>query len=538
MNSTLRRLIHQFQPRMLLDTVALTILILVIFQMAAIGLIVSEMLYDVVEGQTEKRALQSARHIALIPDLQQLEPASELSADLALLIESIRSEENIIQIVIRDKAGSRRFSSGSNHHPEDSITPEQTRTLRHGRTAVSRQETPAGLIVTANTPIFDKNLDVTGMVSVSYQVDNLRSVTQEYLEKLLFYIWLFITLGLVVAIFIARRVKKATFGLEPKEIATLFQERDAVIASIREGVIATNEQRQIVMMNKAARLYLADLPHHFPLNKIFPDIDFDAVYLNGTRIMDQETHCSGTSVTLSIVPVVRDDKISGAVLTFRRKDEIELITHELSQVQAYSEMLRAQTHEYSNRLHAIVGMLQTESYDEVLDFIAEETTSHRLLIRQLTENIPDPILSSFLIGKHMHAQELKVDFSICPESHLLDIPNSLNRHQLVTILGNVINNACEAALAAKHPPQVRLFMSDYGNDLIFEIEDSGEGIADAMLQEIFTKGVSTKPGENRGYGLHLVKSALESLNGGISVQRGELGGACFVIDIPKTTDRT
>lgn len=531
--SYIENLFHRFKPKKLLDTVALWVLILFTFQLSALGFLFSEMLHDVIEGQTEKRALQSARYIALIPELRADPAPHEVSNNLTSLMESIRLEEKITRIVISDENGLPRLRFGLPESSPFKTMPEQARTLRHGRTAVSSRQTTEGPEVTAFAPVFNDKFDVSGTVSVTYQVDNLRSVTREYVEKLLFYIWLFITVGLAVAIFIAYRIKKATFSLEPKEIATLFQEREAIIASIREGVIATDEQRQIVMMNKAATRYLATMPKDRSLDYIFPDVDFDSVYNSGAKILDEKTHCSGIGITLSIVPIIRDDRISGAVLTFRRIDEVEVISHELFQVQAYSEMLRAQTHEYNNRLHAIVGMLQTGAYDEVLDFISEETTTHRLLIRQLTETVPDPILSSFLIGKHMYAQELKVDFLIDQESRLIDIPNYLNRHKLVTILGNVIDNACEAALEAKRPPRVKLFMSDYGHDLIFEVEDSGEGITDDFLADIFTKGISTKGGEKRGYGLYLVKSALESMSGGISVQEGELGGACFVIEIPK-----
>lgn len=156
-----------------------------------------------------------------------------------------------------------------------------------------------------------------------------------------------------------------------------------------------------------------------------------------------------------------------------------------------------------------------------------------MLVRFLTDAVPDPTLSSFIIGKYMHASELKVEFNIDPESQLLDIPNDLNRNQLVTVLGNVLNNAFDAALAGERPPRVDLFMSDFGNDLIFEIADSGSGVPESMRHSIFERGVSNKKGEKRGYGLHLVSTTLKTLQGGISIQTADIGGALFIIDIPK-----
>jgi len=136
----------------------------------------------------------------------------------------------------------------------------------------------------------------------------------------------------------------------------------------------------------------------------------------------------------------------------------------------------------------------------------------------------------------MHASELKVEFNIDPESRMLDLPEDLNRNQLVTILGNVLNNAFDAALAGQRPARVDLFLSDFGNDLIFEVADSGSGIPENMLDSLFEKGVSGKTGSNRGYGLYLVRSTLRALNGGISVQTSDLGGALFIIEIPKKRD--
>lgn len=527
---------QKLKPKKLLDSVALVVMALVVFQMVAIGVIFSRMIYEIVEQQTEKRALQAAKHIALIPELKNVVQISDEYGTLQPLAESIRLEAEATLVVITDRHGIQISNTDSSQIGLLFITPEESRALRHGRPYLSKDLSPEGAIISGNAPIFDSNFDIIGMVSVGYLVENVRQVTQSYLEKELFYIWFFITLGLAVAILIAHGVKKATFGLEPQEIANLFQEREAIIASIREGIIATDNEGVVTMLNQTAKEQLGSELLNEPLSRCFPEIDFSSVLNQGEQILNREIISAGTEMIFNMVPIIHNDEIRGGVATYRRKDEIDLIARELSQVQAYSDMLRAQTHEYSNRLHAIVGMVQMEAYDEVLDFIAEETTGHRLLIRQLTEAVPDPILSSFLIGKYMHALELKVDFTIDQESRMIDIPNNLNRHQLVTILGNVINNAFDAALAGEHPPRINLFMTDFGNDLIFEIEDSGHGVPESMVETIFDKGISTKSGEKRGYGLHLVKSSLQAMNGGISVQQSELGGALFIIEIPKQVD--
>lgn len=538
MKSYFPTLSQRLKPKKLLDSVALVIVALVVFQLLAIGVIFSRMIYDIVEQQTEKRALQAAKHIALIPELQKITPSTTELDALQSLAESIRLEAEATLVVVTDHQGIQISNTDRQQIGTRFVVPEESRALRHGRPYLSKTNSRKGAIISGNAPIFDERLNIIGMVSVGYLVENVRQITQGYLEKELLYLWVFITLGLAVAILIARGVKRATFGLEPQEIANLFQEREAIIASIREGIVATDEQGVVTMLNETAEEQLGDLLLGKPITELFPEINFAPVLLYGESILNREILLRGTEIIFSMVPIVHAEDIRGGVVTLRHKDEIDLIAKELSQVQAYSDMLRAQTHEYNNRLHAIVGMVQMEAYDEVLDFIAEETTEQRLLVRFLTEAIPDPALSSFLIGKYMHASELKVEFKIDPESHMLDIPKNFNRHKLVTILGNVINNAFDAALAGERPPRVEIFMTDYGNDLIFEIADSGNGVPEDMLVTIFDRGVSTKGEEKRGYGLHLVNSTLKSLHGGISIQKAEIGGALFIIEIPKKMEMT
>lgn len=198
-------------------------------------------------------------------------------------------------------------------------------------------------------------------------------------------------------------------------------------------------------------------------------------------------------------------------------------------------MLRAQTHEYSNKLHTIAGLIQIDHAQQALELISRESAGYQGLIAFLARAVPHPILAAFLIGKYNHAKELHIDFIIDPESQLIDVPPTLNREKTITILGNLIDNAFDAALSGTHPPQVKLTMTDIGNDLVFEIEDSGSGIPADHSEKIFSRGFTTK-GDERGQGLHLVNLALTDLNGEITLSDSELGGAMFSVFIPKAKD--
>ena len=153
----------------------------------------------------------------------------------------------------------------------------------------------------------------------------------------------------------------------------------------------------------------------------------------------------------------------------------------------------------------------------------------------MAKAVPFPVLAAFIIGKYNHAQELRVRFEIDQESRLRDVPQDLSREKLLTILGNILDNAFDAALQGPREANVRLSMTDVGNNLVFEIEDSGQGVPPEQSEVIFKRGYTSKQ-HDRGQGLYLVKKALDDLGGDITIGESELGGALFSIFIPKRGD--
>jgi two-component system CitB family sensor kinase/two-component system sensor histidine kinase DcuS len=203
-------------------------------------------------------------------------------------------------------------------------------------------------------------------------------------------------------------------------------------------------------------------------------------------------------------------------------------------VQEYSEMLRSQTHEYSNKLNLIAGFIQLGATREALELITRESSDYQDLMNFLNEAVPDPVLSAIILGKFCRAQELKIRFRVDPQSHMADVPGWLNREKIVTILGNLLDNAFDAVQQKEEAGrEVRLSMTDLGRDLVFEVEDAGKGIDPETAPRIFERGFSTKILPGRGVGLSLVKNTLADLGGEILLGSSELGGALFTVILPK-----
>lgn len=527
-------LYNSIRPKKLLDSVTVIVMLLVVALLVSNGIIFSQMAVDIIDMQTRKRAIQTARQLALLPEVQEFADSTMNWESISRLTRIISWQTDVEDIIIVNSK--RIILSHPNPAAIGTIYSDSLagRALNFG-SSYSQQSHENGLrFIRGTVPIIDKRHKIIGMVSAGYPIDSIRKTSTSYVEKIVFFTFVFITLGLIAAMFIAKGVKWVIFGLEPSEIAHMFQERSVLIESIREGIISTDEQGYINLVNEAALKTFGvqdrKKVENLHLSTFLPGLDIDTILAAEEKVSDREFILAGIPI---IVNVEQIGNGRGLVVTFRKKEEIDMIVRELSQVQTFSDMLRAQTHEYANNLHTIVGLIQIGAYDDVLRFIADETEGHRKLIRFLAEKLPDRILSSMIIGKYMHASEQKVNFTIDPESRMIDIPGSLDRHTLTTALGNIIDNAIEAAGAGNKPAGVSLFMSDFGTDLLFEVEDSGAGIAEDMIDKIFEKGVSAKSGTQRGYGLYLAKKSIDTLGGLIWVIQEGSAGTRFEITIPK-----
>lgn len=525
---------NYIRPKKLLDSVTTIVMLLVVALLVSNGIIFSQMAVDIIDKQTRKRAIQTARQLALLPEVQEFAVSKLGSESINRLTRLISRQTDVEDIII---INSDRIILS---HPDPAAIgtryadPLASRALNFGSSYSQQTHGNGSRFIRGSVPIIDKRHRIIGMVSAGYPIESIRTTSTAYVEKIVFFTFVFITLGLIAAMFIAKGVKWVIFGLEPSEIAHMFQERSVLIESIREGIISTNDQGYINLVNEAAlrtlRVQDRRQVENLHLSTFFPGLDIRTILAAKEKVSDREFILAGIPIIVNVEPIGAG---RGLVVTFRKKEEIDMIARELSQVQTFSDMLRAQTHEYANNLHTIVGLIQIGAYDEVLRFIADETEGHRKLIRFLAEKLPDRVLSSMIIGKYMHASEQKVNFTIDPESRMIAIPGSLDRHTLTTALGNIIDNAIEAAAAGPKPARVTLFMSDFGTDLLFEVEDSGPGIPKEIIDTIYKKGVSTKSGTQRGYGLYLAKKSIDTLGGLIEVIQEQAAGTRFDIIIPK-----
>ena len=410
--------------------------------------------------------------------------------------------------------------------------------LENGKAYTSRAVGTLGLSLRGKVPIFDADKNIIGIVSVGYLEESIHQMIVSQRATIILSNVILMIFGVLIAVLFARSFKRAIFGLEPHEIGRMFKERSAILATIREGIVAINRHGYITMINQAAKRTLglnAEQDYlHQRIEDVVPESGILDVLRTGESQLDLEHRVGDKEIVVNRIPIWHDEKVMGVVSSFREKDEIDTLARELSQVQGYSEMLRHQTHEYSNKLHTISGLIQLEAYDKAIELISSETSGYQDLLKFLISAVPDPLVAGCILGKYSRAKELNIQLNVDRDSNFSDVPDWINKEKLVTVLGNLLDNAYQAVTPlAEDKRVVNLSLTDVGNDLIFEVEDSGKGVDEEIAEHIFEKGVSTSDQTGKGFGLYLVKDILSYINGHITVNRSGLGGMLFTVYISK-----
>jgi two-component system, CitB family, sensor histidine kinase MalK len=289
------------------------------------------------------------------------------------------------------------------------------------------------------------------------------------------------------------------------------------------------------LVNKSAlqifqKAGLSQKPVGMKIYEYMPSSRLDHVLETGKPELDQEMNINGVSILANRVPLVVNGQVVGAISTFRDKTEVKQLAEQLTGVRTYAESLRAQSHEFMNRLHVILGMVQMKFYDELSEFIRTLVNYQNQEFGNITQHIKDPALAGFIMGKLSYAREENVALSIESETIIPEPKDPQITQDLITILGNLIDNSIEAMIETEEKTLEVIF--NYKDKfLTIEVLDSGPGMSDELQKKVFEKGFSTK-GENRGYGLYLVANSIQKLNGELMIDSKLLLGTEFHIQIP------
>ncbi|WP_114767820.1 ATP-binding protein [Vibrio rhodolitus] len=448
-------------------------------------------------------------------------------------------------IVIGDKQGIRLVHPVDERIGKPMKGGDNIRALDKGESYVSFAVGSLGHSVRGKTAIFDSQGNIIGVVSVGYLIDRLQDRIEPYLAYLLAMTVMVLAANAIISSYASRRFQKAILGFEPEEIARLYVELDVTLETLKEGIIGIDSSGRLRSINKSAcRILGVDKQKSLnrPLTEILPDSDLKQLLVSPRVDHDINLFLNGQRLIANRSAIVVAGEVVGAVSSFRLRDELTELTEQLSKTKEYAEMLRSQTHEHRNKLSTISGMIQLGELDAVQTFIGQETAHYQSLMESLRETIHEPLVAGLLLGKTERARELALSLEVEEGSRLLPLPDKINAEDVVTILGNMIDNAFDSARSAieqsieidliKH--KIDVSITDFGNEIILEVVDNGIGLPkDYACEELLEIGVSSKAQQGRGFGLYLIKQLVTRYNGQIELDNNQDSGARVTVYLPK-----
>jgi sensor histidine kinase regulating citrate/malate metabolism len=502
------------------------IILLVLVCVAAVSVAQTTQRAEESEG---RRALSVAETLANAVSLRSAMDDG-LVRYVRIAAESARTVSGSASVVVADADGTVLASAD----PAELGTafPLRGSTVLDGRGWVGERADEHGSYAVATVPVLTGR-EQLGFVAVERPYPGVLDSLAQATPNLLTYLGVASVLGLGGSLLVARRVKRQTLGLEPAEITGLVEHQRAMLHGIREGIVGLDLRGRVTLVNDEAIRLLG-----IPGDAVGRDLaglgvgeELRDALLCGEEERDRAVATAGRVVVVNRLPLSSRGRTIGSVTTLRDRTELLELRRELQLTRHVTDTLRAQAHEFSNRLHTIAGLIELGQAEEAVRFVHRVSAGRSQLGAEVTAAVQDPAIAALLIAKDSQAAELGVDLRFAPDSGLPPLGDELST-DVATVVGNLVDNALDAAAAAPERwVEVSLGLVDGEVDVV--VRDSGAGVAPGQEREVFRKGVTTKDtaGDGgRGIGLSLVHLVCTRRGG--EVVASSDGGSVFTARLP------
>lgn len=538
----MRRLFRPHTPMKLksyltLSTVATTSAIVVMVAVASLFF-----LRQSYQEGIEARGRELARVIAHDPfiiDAVIEQNRGSLVKRVQSYVESIRSRTDASYIVVVDKQAIRLSHADpkkvSHHFIGDDIYP----VLENGSEYSTVAEGSLGLAIRNFVPITADGKTI-GAICIGYLYEPTLAIIVRQLLNIASLIGVVYLLGIVATIAILYKVRRTFLDYEPEVIVNKFKEHELILDSIRDALVAVNANMTISTINNSAVRLLARGAQDkediigFPISRLCASLGH--LIIEGNKSYTQgHFHLGKAQFHASIYPIITANGLVGHVVIFFPELTQNDLEREVSYLKHYAELLRSKTHEYSNKLNVLSGMLQLGKYQESIDYIQQESDRYQSVINQIVTSVNDSAVAGLLLAKFNKSSEMNISFTIDADTHLDGYSKDISE-KLVTIIGNILDNALLAAWQnrAQIQPELVIYLSDRTQFLIIEIQDTGAGIPQELSDSILDFGVSSKQSDEKsGIGLYLVKQLVDYFSGSIDWERTESNTTLFSIYLDK-----
>lgn len=504
--------------------IALTCFIIV-FSLLVVGVFLIGNILKSKEEDLTKQAMLVSRTVASLPEIENALVEKQLTIDekatvINKVVEKVRLVNNANYIVVTNMEQIRLSHPMpkylGTHSPN---TNDEAAYSEHYYTDKAKGE--IGIVTRAFVPIMDAKHQQIGVVMTAYRIPVLKEVLFNMKWQIASASILSILFGLWGAIILSRSIKKQMHDYEPFEIARLYTERLETFNAMHEGIIAIDNFNNITIFNPKAKQILGVTEDRLigkKINELLPDTRLPEILDMNTPVYNKELLVNNHSILSNRVPIIVDGQIVGAIAIFQDQTDVKKLAEELTGVQEFVQALRIQNHEHKNKMHTIAGLLQLGNHKEALNYIVDVQTEQDELSAFLNDRIHNQNISGLLLSKVNRGKELGIEVVIDSQSHLDVLPSTLDFHDFVVIIGNLIENSFDA-LEKCSVTHKEVFVSiDQNEDtLCISVEDNGIGMTEEQQRKVFENGYTTKDSKNHGIGLYLIHGIVQKAQGTIDI---------------------
>ena len=395
---------------------------------------------------------------------------------------------------------------------------------------------PSGSQRRAYAAIYDEGGEPMGFVMAIMLMKNIKVETFQMLFIFLMITVVAILIELIIAGELSGKVKKRLMGYEPDVFTAMYKMRDNILETLEEGILAVDENGVIQFANDSAVRMLCDDTKTTIVGQNIETLG-DEILSHTVKKGDKEFNVSlaKADIILDRVPIKEDEHVIGAIAVLHNRAEYTKLMEDLSGTRYLVDSMRANNHDFTNKLHVILGLIQMEMYNEASSYIQNITMVQRENISKVMNAVNEPAVAALLIGKIARASELNVSFVLREGCYYSSADMNLPSEMLITVIGNLLDNAFDAMNEnGDYQAQKELMFGIYSKPgaVLITVDDTGSGISKEDIAHIFENGYSTK-GEGRGTGLYQVKSMVENFGGKITVETQEGVGSSFSVSFAK-----
>ena len=396
---------------------------------------------------------------------------------------------------------------------------------------------PSGTQRRAYAAIYDEEGNYAGFVMAIMLMKNIKNETIQIILTFILITIIAILIELFVSAELSDKIKKSLLGYEPDVFTSMFRMRDNILESLDEGIVAVDKVGKVQFINKSAvEMLTTDGKEDSFIGKYVSNLSNTIPALNPLCASEISRSVSSAydNILIDTIPIKENDSVTGTVGILHDRKEYTKLMEDLTGTRYLVDSMRANNHDFTNKLHVILGLIQMEMYDEATSYIQNITMVQRETISKVMNCINEPAIAALLIGKIARASELNVKFVLREGCYYSSADISLPSEVLVTVIGNLIENAFESMNDMNYDGQKELLFGMYSKPgaLLITADDTGSGISDSNIGRIFENGFSTK-GSGRGTGLYQVKNLIEAAGGKINVESQEGIGTSFTVSFKK-----